>query len=229
MNRLLGVFVAIFAFILMASLAWNNRRHAIEKVAIPANQPIAMHAEYAEEKQAKEMVTLAGPMSGYMEEQKPSSQIETVQTIVYKPVASDHVGGSPVGTSRPILHQTFRVSKAVDLPFEVPAHAANAQLHGTYRSFVKQSRALQPGVPQVESQSDDADADVEFLVMTGQQFDDFLHGRPAEAFFTLEAAHDQEVNTNLPPTLDQPAKYHLVFRNSSRGKKFVQADFRLDF
>lgn len=228
MNRLFGSLVAIFLTIVLASFAWSNRRHALEAVAVPAAKPAPTHVEYAEEKQARDMVTLAGPMADYVQDQKPA-QVETVEPIPYKPVASDHVGGSPVGTSRSILHQTFRVSRAVDLPFEVPAHAANAQLHGTYRSFVKQSGAPQPGVPQVESQTGDTEADVEFLVMTGEQFDNFLHGRPAEAFFTLEAAHSQEVNTNLPPTLDQPAKYHLVFRNGSRGKKFVQADFRLDF
>jgi hypothetical protein len=35
----------------------------------------------------------------------------------------------------------------------------------------------------------------------------------------------------LPATLDRPAQYYLVFRNSTRaaGKKVVQADFRVDF
>ncbi len=43
--------------------------------------------------------------------------------------------------------------------------------------------------------------------------------------------HCQEVNTYLPPTFAQPARYYLVFRNNSRanGKKLVQADFRVDF
>jgi hypothetical protein len=35
----------------------------------------------------------------------------------------------------------------------------------------------------------------------------------------------------LPPTINQPAKYYLVFRNSAHetGEKLVQADFHIDF
>ncbi len=49
--------------------------------------------------------------------------------------------------------------------------------------------------------------------------------------FSAEDAHRLEVNTGLPPTFDQAAKYHLIFRNNSRalGTKVVEADFRIDF
>ena len=52
-----------------------------------------------------------------------------------------------------------------------------------------------------------------------------------EAVFSSEAGPNQEVNTALPPTLDEPATYYLVFRNNARSieKKVVQADFRIDF
>ena len=117
------------------------------------------------------------------------------------------------------MRKTFGVATIVDVPFELPAHASTPQLRGTYRSFL------------LDAESGDATADVEFLLLNQRQYGDFLNGRPAEALFSADGAHDQEVNTSMPPTLDQPGKYYLVFRNNSSGgeKKVVQADFRVDF
>jgi len=167
------------------------------------------------------MVTLTGPLADYMAQQEqPKADAD------YRPAAprpfnpADRVGDSPVGTSTPILKKTFTVSKAVDLPFEIPAHAASPQLRGTYRSFIQRGG----------TRSSD-EADVEFLLMNQKQYEDLLNGHPADAQFSAEGAHNQEVNTIMPPTLDQPVKYYLVFRNDSNGpgKVFVQADFRVDF
>jgi hypothetical protein len=146
---------------------------------------------------------------------------ETSHSIARKPSASDHVGDSPVGTSAAILHRAFRVSGVVDLPFDIPAHAASPQLHGTYRSFLQQEGAA----------SSDSSADVEFLLMSEPQYADFLANRPGDALFSADSAHNGEINFNLPPTLARAAKYYLVFRNSSPrdGKKVVQADFRVDY
>ena len=169
-----------------------------------------------------------------MARQKPSD-IETLDPVkaaqpakpvqpgpaVHRTGAPPRVIDSPVGTSRDLLHQMFGVAKVVQLAFEVPANASNPQLRGTYQSFVKHGGAL----------SSETEADVEFLVLNAKQYDDFLSGRPGEAVFSAEDAHSQEVNTSLPPTLDEPAKYYLNFRNNSRtpGKKMVQADFHIDF
>ena len=78
---------------------------------------------------------------------------------------------------------------------------------------------------------DEASADVEFLLLNQQQFDTLLSGHESDAVFSADDAHNQEVNTYLPPTFAQPARYYPVFRNNSRanGKKLVQADFRVDF
>jgi len=125
-----------------------------------------------------------------------------------------------VGTSLAILKDKFRIAGVVDVPFEVPAHAAMPQLHGTFRSF------LQPnGKP-----SSDTQADLDFRLLNDLEFSHFISGQPSEALFSADATHDQEVNTTLPPTLGKPVKYHLVFLNDSRGaKKVVQPDFRIDF
>jgi len=221
MKMWLRFMIAGVVLVIILSLAWTHRNRAITAVAAPALEPTPVsYGDYDEAHQAQQMVTVTGPMADYATRQSPM-KVETLQSIPYKPAASDHVGDSPVGTGRDLLHKTFAVANVVDLPFEVPAHAANPQLRGTYRSFAKQG-----GAPS----SDDA-ADVDFLLMNERQFSDFLHGRPVEAVFDAEGAHDQELNTTLPPTFGQSAKYYLVFRNAaaSGGKKVVQADFRIDF
>ena len=143
------------------------------------------------------------------------------ENIPAKPVASDHVGGSVVGSGVQILNRMFRVRSAVQLAFDVPAHAATPRLRGSYESFFKQAG----------SQESDTHAEIEFLVLNERQFADFLKQRAGEATFSADDAHAQDVNTSLPPTMDQPEKYHLIFRNNSRGpeRKFVQADFRMEF
>jgi len=239
MNRLLGWMVTTFILMLISSYMWSHRERVAEAVAVPAapviTQGTPTDQTYDEVRDAQHAVTLAGPLANYMARQKPSD-IETLDPIkaaqpaqpvqtaappMHRTGAPPRVADSPVGTSRDLLHKMFAVAKIVQLAFEVPANASNPQLRGTYQSFVKHGGAL----------SSETEADVEFLVLNAKQYDDFLSGRPGEAVFSAEDAHSQEVNTSLPPTLDEPAKYYLIFRNNSRtpGKKMVQADFHIDF
>ncbi|MFZ0299802.1 MAG: hypothetical protein WAM13_15735 [Candidatus Sulfotelmatobacter sp.] len=139
----------------------------------------------------------------------------------WKPHPSDHVGPSPVGTSTAIVHKTFAVTSTAKFPFEVPPHAASPRLRGTYHSYAKNSAA----------QSGDENGNVDLLLINEQQYADFLNGSPADAVYSVDSSHDQDVSLGLPSTLDHPVRYYLVFRNSSSkaGKKVVQADFRVDF
>ena len=199
--------------------------------AIPAENRFTPPT-YAEAQEAQKLVTMAGPLADYMAqhqgtsqsaeaEPQAESQVETLEGTTAQPVASDHVGGSVVGSSLRIVNRTFRVQSTVQVTFEVPAHAATPRLRGTYESFFKQAG----------SQESDTDAEIECLVLNEQQFADFLNKRAGEATFSADDAHAQEVNTSLPPTVNQPEKYHLIFRNNSRGpeRKFVHADFRMEF
>ncbi len=179
-------------------------------------------------------MSVAGPLADYMAQRQPgageqTSQIETLQPISQKQSsgnatsqqtpAADHVGDSPVDTSNSILHQTFKVAGTVRVLFEVPAHAANPHLRGTYQSFVRHGGTLS---------SDDAE--LEFLVLNDEQYAVFVKGPGGEAVFSADKAHDQEVNTGLPPTFDHPAKYYLIFRNEPHAAaRVVQAEFRVDF
>jgi hypothetical protein len=221
MKQWFGWLVTSLVFVFIASYAWTHRRH----IAVPETDSAQSQtqATYEEAQEARKTVTITGPMADYVARQE-TTEVETlapISTTSPKLTAVEQVGDSPVGTSKPILHKTFRVGGVADLPFEIPAHASTPQLHGTYRSFLEQAGA----------QSSDSGAEVEFLLMNEKQFADLLSGRPGEATFSAEDAHAQEVNFSIPPTFGQPAKYFLVFRNNSAGKekKYVQADFRVDF
>jgi hypothetical protein len=215
--------VAACVLVFVIAFAWTHRPPPAPGPT-PAQQEAETDATYDEVHEAQKAVTLAGPLANYMaHEGQP--KVETLQPVSHKATALDHVGGSVVGTSSAVLHQTFAVASIVNLPFEVPAHAASPQLRGNYRSFVKPAGG-KPG----ETESSDA-ANVECLVLNEAQYAEFLNGHDSEAIFSADDAHDQEVNSGLPPTVNQPAKYYLVFRNNSpkAGKKTVQADFRIDF
>jgi hypothetical protein len=216
MERWAARLVLSFILVLGCSYAWIHFRH-LATVSM-AEQPASTEPSYSEAEDANKMVTVAGPMADYLQRQKASG-IVTVEPISRRSIAFDHVGSSPVGTSDPFLHKTFAVANVVDVPFEIPPHAANPQLRGTYHSFVTDTHDV--GSP----------ADVEFLLLNEKQYFDFLSGRPGEAVFSAADAPDQEVNTSMSPTFGKPAKYYLIFRNNSRpgGKKVVQADFRVDF
>jgi hypothetical protein len=224
MKTLLGWMVTAFGLLFIALIAWKHISHDADSVELMAG-PAAKQAQeaeqrYAEAQDAQQAVSVAGPLSGYMKAESSTSQ-DSIPSIEYQPVASDHVGGSVVGTSNTILQKTFGVAGAMQLPFQVPAHAYNPQLHGTFRSY------LQGGRPEMNADK----ANVEFLVLNDQEYNNLLNGRPSDAVFSAEDAHDQEVNAHLPPTLDKPITYHLVFRNNAHNgpKKLVQADFRIDY
>jgi len=229
MRTLFSSLITLFVLILAASFAWTHMRQVslVAPAAVPAKDQ-STPPTYAEAQEAQKLVTFAGPLADYMAKQEGSSpapeagsQVETLKDAPAMPVASDHVGGSVVGSSVRILNRTFRVRSTVQLAFEVPPHAATPRLRGSYESSFKQAGG----------QDSDTDAEIEFLVLNEQQFADFLKQRAGEATFSAADAHAQEVNTSLPPTVGQPEKYHLIFRNNSRGpeRKFVQADFRMEF
>jgi hypothetical protein len=136
--------------------------------------------------------------------------------------AFDHVDTKRV---EPIhfLHKTFPVKKYVPFEFEVPPHSTIPRLHGTFKSFVRR-----PG----EDNLSDESADVDFILMNPEQYQDFLrtHGG-GTALHTVEPTHDHEVEFLLSPTKADSEKYYIVFNNSPGGValKYVQADFMLSF
>jgi hypothetical protein len=226
MKGVVGLIVGGLLTLFLAYSGWMHLRRSADFVEIrpePIKEQVRKAAStYSNAQQsndpAVEPVTVVSPLASFMNH-KDSDEVETIQAN-YQPTASDHVGGSVVGTSNNVLHQTFVVAKTVDLPFEVPAHAYNPQLHGSFQSFLQAG-----GAPTT------ATGDIEFLLLNDQQYSDFLAGHPSDAMVSADAAHDQEVNANLPPTLNSPVKYHLIFRNAApkTGKRVVKAEFQMDF
>ena len=221
MRTIVSLMVTSLVLVALACFGWMHVRHMADSYniqAAPITEDVRQaETTYSEAQGANQSVTLAGPLATYMSKQGPVA-VEKVRPA-YKPTASDHVGGSVVGTSLPILNEKFHVSVIVDLPFNVPPHASTPQLRGTFHSFLQAS-----GKP-----TSDTDDDIEFHVLNDQEFSNFLNGKPSEALFSADATHSAEVNASLPPTLNRPVTYHLVFLNESKKKKVVQADFRIDF
>jgi hypothetical protein len=221
-KSLFGLLLTAIVVLFGGIYAWNQMRRV--PLVAPAQPQVAENPSYAEAEEAQKTVAFTGPLADYLSRQKGSpeaNRVETLQVAPAKPSESDHVGGSVVGTSVPILATTFRVRGAVQVPFQLPAHASTPRLVGSYQSFLKMAGA----------QNDDTGAEIGFLVLNDQQFGDFLKGRGGEAAFSADDARQQEVNTGLPPTMNQAQEYHLIFLNNSKGKekKFVQADFRIEF
>ena len=221
MRSIAGLLVSTLILITLIVFTWMHFKRSAEAVEIKAAPLIEQARKAASESQGSQSsVSLAGPLAQYVNHKADDSNSDKIETITYTPVASDHVGGSVVGTSITILKDKFRVANVVDVPFEVPAHASMPKLHGTFRSFIQPN-----GKP-----SSDLHADLDFRLLTDEQFNQFVQGQPSEPLFAADATHDQSVNASLPPTLNKAVKYHLIFVNATRGtKKVVQPDFQIDF
>ena len=240
MKSLFGTLVTFCALMIFGVYAWNHMKR------VPLVAPAVVPKQSSDKPEsplfdapsdAQHAVKFTGPLAKYMGKEEDSSGssngaassgsgllglIDNLEPPApAKPNPADLVRGSVVGTSATVLHKKFRVRTAAQLAFNVPAHAATPHLRGTYQSFVSVG-----GAP-----VSDSAADIDFLVLNDKQFSDFVHGHRGDATFSVDEAHVQEVNASLPPTIDEPVKYHLVFRNTSRQRqsKLVEADFRMEF
>jgi hypothetical protein len=134
----------------------------------------------------------------------------------------DQVVPSTAGPTQPqvVLEKTFSLKTSATFPFEIPSHAARPHLHGIFQSFVGKAGGV----------SDDA-ANIEFVILNEDQQTNVTNDRPSEALFSVESSHNQAVNFDLPPSMNQPVKYYLAFHNAqgSNSSKVVEANFRVDF
>jgi hypothetical protein len=128
--------------------------------------------------------------------------------------------GQPVAlpTAEQYLRVEFPLGKSAQFTFVIPPHTVSPRLHGSFSSSIRHSRA---------DTSQDA-AKVDLVLMNAEQFDDFVHGRPADATFEVESSN-QTVDFMLPGAHDQPQEYHLIFRDPvARTKLLVKADFSVN-
>jgi hypothetical protein len=126
----------------------------------------------------------------------------------------------PAPTTQSVLQKTFNLKGTATFPFEIPAHELQPHLHGIFESFVGQAHGS----------SDDA-ANISFLILNEEQYADFAGNRAWDSLFSIEASHNQAVNFDLPPAMNQSMKYYLVFQSpaGNRGSLVVEANFRVDF
>ncbi|MGA8489946.1 MAG: hypothetical protein WB711_05955 [Terriglobales bacterium] len=134
----------------------------------------------------------------------------------------DHIVHLSSGDSKDVVHGVFPVKRYAQFAFVVPPSQGYSRLHGDFRAFTKR---LDP------DSTSDKTADISLMLLNGQEFDDFVKGRPGSTTYQLDPAHDQAVDWQVPLTYDRPEEYHLVFSNSAGGPKtkFVKADFTLSY
>jgi hypothetical protein len=137
-----------------------------------------------------------------------------------KPAVRTERIASLAGTSQTVLQKTFTLNSSTTFPFEIPAHATQPHLHGLFESY-----ASKPHGPS------DNTANIEFMILNQEQQDAVEANRASDALFSADASHNQAVNLDLPPSMNQPVKYFLVFKNPDGVKtsKAVNANFRVDF
>lgn len=224
MRAFFGTMMVIGILLMLGGVIWTHRH-----IAVPEAVPEAKKEnQSAEQKEAERLVTVYGPLADYMAKQNENNDSDNNNgdrpSTPREVLPSDLVGDSPVGTSSPLLHKTFTVTKPVGFSFTIPPHATGPQLIGTYQAFI-------PHVGRDKYSPAESVADVEFLLLNEEQFADFLRGRRGEAVFWANGARQQDVAFKMPPTFSQPVKYHIVFRDtaSEGSPRVVRADFRLDF
>jgi hypothetical protein len=186
----------------------------------PQNQPMVVMVSPLAQWMARSNSAKPGPEETSAETPQPPDRAAPSSAGGHSVTAHNHAVSPPQVIAPFILHKTFAVSNSVNFPFEIPAHVMNAHLRGNYHS----------SNPQESTDSADKGADVALLLMNEEQYADFANHGSAEVLMSLDPSREQNVNFSLPISSDQPAKYYVVFRNTSReGKKTVQADFKVHF
>jgi hypothetical protein len=188
----------------------------------PASQGASPEAQTA-----NQLVTVAGPLANWTQngdlgQQESSDKQEgsTEERLPYTPHPNDHIVHTELSSTGVVLHKTLAVASDQNVSFEIPPHIVSPRLSGKYRSYLRGAGM----------QASDATANVDFFLMNGEQYADFRDGHPAVALFSAEGSRNQAVNFDLPPSMDQPVKYYLVFRSSGgESKKTVEANFKVDF
>ncbi|MGE5053427.1 MAG: 5'-3' exonuclease, partial [Acidobacteriota bacterium] len=160
MRSLFGLLVVAFVFIVGGFYSYRRMQQVpLIAPAVPP-KPYENPKDYTEAKQAAQAVKIVGPLADYMANQEGSTPAaKDVETVTWIPTASDHVGGSVVGSTVPILRKSFTVRSAVQVAFQVPAHAASPQLRGTFQS----------------SAAAGADAPIEVLVLSDDEYFVFVN------------------------------------------------------
>jgi len=134
----------------------------------------------------------------------------------------DHVSQTPHAAPQKVAHGLIKVDKFQKFPFDVPPHVLAPRLRGEFSSFMQGE-----GGARISDES----ADVELMVMTEAQCDDFVHKRGAQSVDAIEPSHNHGVKITLPPSEGEPVHYYVVFRRTTEAKNpvWINADLTADF
>jgi hypothetical protein len=204
------------------------------KLFYPAKRPMQMAAEaisVAKQAQAKlerdiettaatpedpGAVSVAGPLAVWMNEANPGQPNEPKRVWSGPLQPMDHAS-STAPLADKYLRATFPLKKSAQFTFVIPPHTVSPRLHGSFQSSLRHSASDDP-----------KEAQIELMLLSAQQYDDFIHGRPGDSTFELQSS-SHTVDFLLPAAHDQPQEYHLVFRDpAERPKLFVKAEFAVN-
>jgi hypothetical protein len=151
------------------------------------------------------------PDSNSAEAGEPTQASDTATPVPATPSGADLVGRVKRLPPLHIFRGRLTVQGYRDLPFDVPPHASFPRLSGTYKQL-RNTQSRKAGL----------------LVLSDQQFRDFMHGDSGEAVFTSDGPSGI-IEIALSSTRTDSQKYHLVIRNSASVSVPVDADFTLTF
>jgi len=218
----------VLALAMYAHFHYLARRAALRlAAAAPKTQPAAAQPDAAAGLAgADQNVSIVGPLADYMRDKDPkqnqsadalasaSQGPDAAATgVPYVSTAQDRVSHTPLGPGGEIVPANFSVSNKTVFSFDVPPHATHPRLVGAFRS-----RSAKQGSP----------ANVDFLLLTAAQFASLSHGTLADALFSSQASHGQNIDLALPITGDTSVRYYIVFLGDDSAKRVINAALRLE-
>ena len=134
----------------------------------------------------------------------------------------DRVSQGPQAPPQSVVNGTFSLRKIQKFAFDVPPHVIAPKVRGEFSSFTSAADG---------SKVSDESSEVEMMVMTDAQFDDFTHKRSAQSVDAIEPTHNHGVSISLPGTQDEVAHYFVVFQRAGETKApiSVKANIRAEF
>ncbi|HEX8814978.1 MAG TPA: hypothetical protein VF753_05715 [Terriglobales bacterium] len=146
------------------------------------------------------------------------AKIEGPTVVASAMTPLDHADAIAVPPSQHFLRQRFVLKDRQDFLFVVPPHTVNPKLQGSFQAFMTSDNGA----------ASQASVEIDFALMDEHQFDDFVHGRRADAVYEQPSA-GQTINFAIPPTHEYERHYHLVFMTQSPHPAVVNADFTAIF
>ncbi len=151
--------------------------------------PLATAAQAAADREAKTNAELALALGS---DNEPGA----APPVSSGPISTaDRVAGIPADAPVHLIHRTFSLNDRRGFAFTVPAHTLHPKLSGSFHTT--------NGSP------------TDLLLMNDSQYADFIRGRNIDAVRSQGGSASSSIGWELPATILDPQKYHLVFFNAA--------------